>query len=219
MSTWKIIGGVIIGVGAVAAVPFTGGGSLLGVTTLAASLTGAAGTATAAGVIGGGAGAILNEGEKKRKKKAEGNHFKEGVMAGEAAVKEKFNSFLKTLKRRDEFMLLIVKVGVYVAKCDGVFSKEERIEIDSFKGEINTSPVVPEQIRRRIDEILNSNILLQEIVMDTKQLLEPQSDSSRKELLKFLDNFIQRVVYSDGVYHQKEEEFIVQWNKEFRYNG
>ena len=49
VSPWAVIGGAIVGVGAIAAAPFTGGGSVLGAATLAGSLSGAAGAAAAAG--------------------------------------------------------------------------------------------------------------------------------------------------------------------------
>ena len=45
----KVLAGVAIGVGAVAAAPFTGGGSLLGAATLGASLSGAGTIAAASG--------------------------------------------------------------------------------------------------------------------------------------------------------------------------
>ncbi|MFA0570473.1 hypothetical protein [Vibrio gallaecicus] len=48
MSFWKMLGGAAIGVGAIAAAPFTGGGSLLGAATLAGSLAGSATVAVAA---------------------------------------------------------------------------------------------------------------------------------------------------------------------------
>ena len=41
MGLFKVLGGVAIGVGAIAAAPFTGGGSILGAATLVGSLTGA----------------------------------------------------------------------------------------------------------------------------------------------------------------------------------
>lgn len=46
-------GGLVVGVGAVAAAPFTGGGSILAATTLAGSLAGAG---TIAAAVGAGAG-------------------------------------------------------------------------------------------------------------------------------------------------------------------
>lgn len=221
MGNWKIIGGVIIGVGAVAAAPFTGGGSLLGAASLAGSLAGttAAASAVAAGVAGGVAGAVISEEEKKRKKAAEKNHFEEGTKAGEEKVMERFSQILKTMRKRDEFILLVVKIGTHVSKCDGDFSPEERKEIDNFKGNISEGPIIPEVIKNRINAIIESDISFNEIVSDTKEFIKDETHQSRIEILSFIDNLIQRIVYSDGIRHQKEEEFIVMWNKEFRING
>lgn len=53
----------------VAAVPFTGGGSLLGGATLAGALTGAATSATVAGIVGGIAGGVISKKEKRTQMK------------------------------------------------------------------------------------------------------------------------------------------------------
>ena len=68
MSFWKILAGAAIGVGAVAAAPFTGGGSVLGAATLVASLSGAgtAAAAVGAGVVGGAVGASIGDGNGKK---------------------------------------------------------------------------------------------------------------------------------------------------------
>lgn len=47
----KVLAGVAVGVGAVAAAPFTGGGSLLGGASLIASLSGAGTIAAAVGAV------------------------------------------------------------------------------------------------------------------------------------------------------------------------
>ena len=51
------VGGAVLGVGAVAAAPFTGGGSILGAISLATSLAGAGAIAVGSAVVAGGAGA------------------------------------------------------------------------------------------------------------------------------------------------------------------
>ena len=69
MGFWtKVIGGAVIGVGAIAAAPFTGGGSLLGAASLASSLAGAGALAAGAGAAGATAGAVMGRREKGKKK-------------------------------------------------------------------------------------------------------------------------------------------------------
>ena len=60
------VGGVALGVGAVAAAPFTGGGSLLGGASIIASLAGAGVVAGVAGVAGAAGGAVVQNFEDKK---------------------------------------------------------------------------------------------------------------------------------------------------------
>ena len=70
MGFWtKVIGGAVIGVGAIAAAPFTGGGSLLGAASLASSLAGAGALAAGAGAAGATAGAVMGRREKEEEER------------------------------------------------------------------------------------------------------------------------------------------------------
>ena len=73
MNYGKILGLAALGVGAVAAAPFTGGGSILGAVTLAGSLAGAGTIAAAAGagVAGAAAGYAMSRKEEEEKKSKE----------------------------------------------------------------------------------------------------------------------------------------------------
>lgn len=61
MGVGKVIAGIAIGVGAVAAAPFTGGGSLLAGAGLVGSLAGAGALAVGAGLVGGIIGGAIDE--------------------------------------------------------------------------------------------------------------------------------------------------------------
>lgn len=71
MGIGKILGFAALGVGAIAAAPFTGGGSILGAVTLASSLAGAGVLATGAGVVGAGVGMAFSKKEQDEKAKQE----------------------------------------------------------------------------------------------------------------------------------------------------
>ena len=104
MDAWKILGGVAIGVGAVAAAPFTGGGSVLAGATALSSLAGAGTIAAAvgAGAVGAGVGAKMaydeeQEKEEERKKQAEQNlrlqKMEEALKDAEPQLKEQEDYF------------------------------------------------------------------------------------------------------------------------------
>lgn len=67
MGFGKILGLAALGIGAIAAAPFTGGGSILGAATIAGSLAGAGTIAAAAGAgaVGAGVGYALSRKEEE----------------------------------------------------------------------------------------------------------------------------------------------------------
>ncbi len=102
MGWGKILGMAALGVGAVAAAPFTGGGSILAATGAAASLAGAGTVATAVGV--GAAGAVAgaamsdNEEEEKRESRRAREEAEENRRRAEEAEEEAEKSRKKAEK-------------------------------------------------------------------------------------------------------------------------
>lgn len=65
MKTWKIVGGIVVGVAAVAAAPFTGGGSIIaGAAALGLGTTTAIASAIVAGAVGGFAASFWDDDKK-----------------------------------------------------------------------------------------------------------------------------------------------------------
>lgn len=104
MGWGKILGMAALGVGAVAAAPFTGGGSILGAATLGASLAGAGAIATGAGVAGAVAGAVMSEKEEEeqRRERKEERQKKEEEKKREEEKKKKLQQKLEKEKSKKE---------------------------------------------------------------------------------------------------------------------
>ena len=85
MGFGKILGLAVLGVGAIAAAPFTGGGSILGAATIAGSLAGAGTIAAAAGAgaVGAGVGYALSRKEEEEEQEA---HFLPCSWMGDAQL-------------------------------------------------------------------------------------------------------------------------------------
>jgi len=140
--TMSYIGlGVVGGVAAVAAAPFTGGGSLLGAATLATSLAGAGtiAAATGAAAVAGGTGAYLakkdddEENNKDKDKKISELTLRANKL--EAGLKKAFQGF-EGDKEYFNFIVGMTALGLAMANVDGEISAEEREEIDEFVGEL-----------------------------------------------------------------------------------
>ena len=160
MGFWTVLGGVTLGVGAVAAAPFTGGGSILGAASLAGSLAGAGtiAAATGAGVAGAAAAAAISDSDKE-----------EGRRAGErhttAKYHQKTEKLISALKEADSklnddkayFLLLIAlfAVGLATAKADGNISKEETQDLDEFVIGVGHSNLPP-HVKGAITKLKNN---------------------------------------------------------------
>lgn len=109
------VGGVALGVGAVAAAPFTGGGSLFGAATLAGSLMGAGTIAAAAGTaaVAGGAGAYVarKENEEDEKSNQELEEVKKELVEQKLRadkLEEGIKKALKTFQGDREYFNYII---------------------------------------------------------------------------------------------------------------
>ena len=156
----KILAGAAVGVGAIAAAPFTGGGSLLGGASVIASLTGAGAVAAAvgAGTVGGVVGAAMADSEEKEKQQLKEEGRAEGLAENAIQIEKlanKLSQALEKLKSRDEHFKAIIAmeaVGVSCAACDGDFSDNEREEIGEFvKGMMAQS--IPLDVKEKIQSI------------------------------------------------------------------
>lgn len=206
----KILAGVAVGIGAVAAAPFTGGGSLVGGATLLSSLAGAGtiAAATGAGLTGAAVGAAMADSEKKEKKDIKDRGRAEGKAESLLEIgklEEKLMEALTNLKSHDAHFKAIIAleaVGVACAACDGDFSDNEKEEIGEFvKGMIAQS--IPEDVKERIQSVYDNPPTVKEAY-----LLAKASGVS----LNVYEDLIQFVMQIDGI---KEEErvFVQAWSQ------
>lgn len=205
----KILAGVAVGVGAVAAAPFTGGGSLLGGASLIASLTGAGTIAAAvgAGAVGGVVGAAIADSEENEKEQLKNQGRAEGKAENDLQIEKyanKLSQALEKLKSHEEHFKAIIAmeaVGVACAACDGDFSYNERVEIGEFvKGMIAQS--IPKDVKEKIQSIYDNPPTVKEAF-----LLAKDSGIS----LDVYDDLIRFVMEIDGV-RPEEEAFVHAWS-------
>ncbi|WP_051543488.1 hypothetical protein [Thiothrix lacustris] len=206
----KILTGVVVGVGAVAAAPFTGGGSLLGGASLIASLSGAGTIAAAlgAGAVGGVVGAAVADSDDNEKKRIKDQGRAEEKAENSARIKKlenKLSQALEKLKSHDEHFKAIIAmeaVGVACAACDGDFSDNEREEIGEFvKGMIAQS--IPMDVKAQIQSIYDNPPTVEEAYLLAK-------DSGMS--LDLYEDLIRFVMQIDGI-KPEEEAFVHAWNQ------
>ena len=210
LNYWAVAGGAVIGVAAVAAVPFTGGGSLLGAATLAGSLAsgGAVAAAVGAGVAGAVIGAHLGD-DTSAREEAHQNGYKKGKAENAVAVKElrtKLELLFTQLKDAGRFfdgVVAMQAVAIAAANCDGEICDEERQSIELFISGLSAS-ALPESVIADITSLYENPLTLAEAFSI--------AIASGMEMSIF-DEIINLVVQSDGVVHADENAFMQAWNQ------
>jgi len=193
MGWGKILGLTALGVGAVAAAPFTGGGSILGAASLGASLAGAGVAAAGAGAVGAAAGVALSA------KEEEEEQAREEALAKLHQEAEKAEKVLKETEKHTNLILALSALGCAMANADGEISPEEIVELHEFVGGLS-SQNYPKHIVEQIEDMIS----------------HPPTFSEAMEHLAKVDaielpeirNFLVMVMESDGEIHKKEEAFL-----------
>ena len=209
----KILTGAVIGVGAIAAAPFTGGGSLLGGATLMGSLAGAGVAATGAGLAGAAAGGAVARSAREKAEMEKENSRNEGRAEAKAEalirIKQlelKLEEALQKLKSHNNHFRAIIAleaVGVACAACDGDFSQKEKDELGEFvNGMLGQS--IPEDVKRIIKSIYDDPPTVKEAF-----ILAKESGIA----LKLYEDLIQYVMTVDGIEHPKERAFVQAWDQ------
>lgn len=195
MAWGKMLGLAALGVGAVAAAPFTGGGSILAATTAVASLGTTAAVASAAGAaaVGAGAGKIWSDMEEKDKKELEKQvaEYNQSAQKSEAALKE--------LEKHTNLILALSALGCSMANADGEISPEEIVELNEFVGGIS-SQKYPSHIVKQINDMISNPPTFNEAMEHLTKI-----DSIEYPELR---NFLVMVMESDEKVHKDEEIFL-----------
>lgn len=197
--------GAAIGVGCVAAAPFTGGGSLLGGASLAASLTGAGLYATAAGAAGAVVSAKAGEASAKDVKES---GRKEGYAKAkaeatirDAQLKEKIERALSETNHWYQAIVAMFTVGISVAACDGHIAEIEKLHIDGFilgKACKNLPKTVRDGIEEKYRNPPSVNVAFNIAKMSGLDM-------------ELFDEIICVVTMADSIRHEKEEAYAYVW--------
>lgn len=205
------ITGAVVGVGAIAAAPFTGGGSVVAGTTLASSLAGAGTVVTAigAGATCAGAGAAMSNEQTKKIKK---NAYNDGIKRGKAEsytiiedLKKKIElaaNAYSTQALRDDFIASLAAIGFSIAACDGPISDEEKTSVEEYV--LGASKFqLPKGMRDCLHSIANAPPDFEGAILYVQNF--------DKDIWQYIDDLLEVVAEADGDINQSEQEFLDKW--------
>ena len=184
MGLGKVLLGVAVGLGAVAAAPVLGG---VGVLTAVGAL------------VGGGAGAIGGALASQNKKESKEEEEEEGDYSFYVSEEKKY--FKEGLT--EEKGLAIYALSISIAHCDGTFSIEEQEIINNFIKEINKSNF-KEEFKNKIEKIYKNPPIFESVVRDYISKV----DKSEWEIF---DTLVDEVIDADGEESKEEKEYRNKW--------
>ncbi len=208
MGFWKVLGGAVLGVAAVAAAPFTGGGSVLGAATLVTSLSGAGtiAAATGAATVGALGGEILSEEEEEEKELAK----EEGITKTQAKYEreleilyENLQNAITRLKDDKSFFQLIIAlfaIGMATANADGYITEEEMKELDEFVLGIAKTEL-PDHIKDIITNLRNNPPSFNTAMEYVKKLGDNID-------IRLFESVIKLIAISDGYFSRDEQALL-----------
>lgn len=195
MGWGKMLGLAALGVTAVAAAPFTGGGSILAATGAVASLGTGAAVASAAGAaaVGVGAGKIWSDIDDDERRELEKEVAKNNLRA------QKSESSLKEHEQHTNFVLALSAIGCSMANADGEISAEEIEELNDYVGGLSAQNY-PTHITEQIRDMISNPPTFNEAMKHLEKV----------NVVKFpeIRYLLEGIMQSDNVVHKKEEAFL-----------
>lgn len=209
MGFGKILGLAALGVGAIAAAPFTGGGSILGAASIGASLAGAGTIAAAAGagVAGAAAGVALSRKEEEenaaKDKKIAAKDEKIAELNKKAEkFEEAFKQAIEQFKGDKEYFNYIIAstaMGMSIANADGEIAEEELVEINEFIGGMASSNY-PEHVKQAIIKLRDNPPSFNQAMKYLEKVEKSNIESIR--------DLIEIVIEADGKIAEAEKDFL-----------
>jgi len=212
MAFGKILGFAALGIVAVAAAPFTGGGSLAGAATLAGSLAGAEAVAVGAAVVGGAIGAASARKDEEEEARNKESHKEKDEKISELSKKadkyeKKFKEALEKFKGDKEYFNYIIAtsaMGISMAYSNGEMHQNEKTEIEEFIGGIASSNY-PQHVKDEIDKLYKNPPEFATALGYLKKV-----NPSNYDAIKFM---LELVMEADGIHHNEQLAFLEAFNR------
>ena len=201
MGIGKILGLAALGVAAVAAAPFTGGGSVAGAATLAASLAGAEAAAAGAAAVGAGIGYAIS-----RKEEEEEERKKEEIAKAKLKT-EKATKIVKEHEEHTNYILALSALGISMANADGEISNEELEELNEFVGGLSAEKY-PEHVVEQIKKMIENPPTFNEALEYLNRVVIDNFQSIRNMLVMIME--------SDGNIHLMEKAYLQAFDEKIK---
>lgn len=104
----------------------------------------------------------------------------------------------------------MAKTGLFFAKADGNYDVKEKEFIEKFLTKLSKYGEV-DDIKAKLEGYLDADITLDEVIADTKDLVDGFNKVEKAAILASVAGFIERVIRADGEKSEVETENFKAW--------
>lgn len=109
---------------------------------------------------------------------------------------------------------LMARTGLFFASCDGNYDQRERQFIEGYIAGIEQIGDLDKELKGSVRHSLDETPTLDQIIADTRALLDGFNDDERKVIVMTIDVFIDKVIRLDGKTDSSEAANYAEWRKE-----
>lgn len=114
-----------------------------------------------------------------------------------------------------KFVKLAAEIGLFFAKVDSDYDEKEKEFLVGYIKELEKGNPLSEEEKSLISEMSEHHFTLNEVIQDTKDLLEEYREEDRNPLLNTISVLINQVINADGKVTKEETDSFASWRKEF----
>lgn len=116
-------------------------------------------------------------------------------------------------KAIEKTIRLLAKAGLFFASADGKYDVREKNFIENFISRLADTGGDKEEARALVAGYLDRRFTLDEVIADTKDLLESFNEAEKGVITLMLDGFLEEVIEADGRTEKVEADNLDAWQK------
>lgn len=113
-----------------------------------------------------------------------------------------------------QMQILLSKIGVFFANCDGVYDSREKQFIENFIVGLEKNDSLSPEVKEIIQKCSENVETLDSIISMAKDLLDGFNEAEQSEIKKILAEFITKLIEADGEIHPNELANYNTWKEQ-----
>lgn len=120
---------------------------------------------------------------------------------------------MKIEKKQEFLAILLAKLGVFFASCDGEYDQGEKKFIHNFVSALLTNQIITDETRKIIEGIEDMHYSINDIIQESRQFSQILDDDESESCLLAIKDYIKNLIEVDGVIHPAEAENFKLWKQ------